>query len=45
VIYVNGDHNLPMAFTNDAGEVTRTLKLCQIEPEFLEQMFAPDELA
>jgi adenine-specific DNA-methyltransferase len=44
VIYVNGDHNLPTAFTNDEGEVTRTLKLRQIEPEFLEQMFAPDEL-
>ena len=45
VIYVNGDHNLPTAFTNDEGDVTRTLKLRQIEPEFLEQMFAPDELA
>jgi len=45
VIYVNGDHNLPTAFTNDEGEVTRTLKLRQIEPEFLEQMFAPDDLA
>ncbi|GAA6205381.1 DNA methyltransferase [Thalassotalea sp. SU-HH00458] len=45
VIYVNGDHNLPTAFTNDEDDVTRTLKLRQIEPEFLEQMFAPDELA
>jgi adenine-specific DNA-methyltransferase len=45
VIYVNGDHNLPSAFTNEEGDVTRTLKLRQIEPEFLEQMFAPDELA
>lgn len=45
VIYVNGDHNLPTAFTNDEGEVTRTLKLRQIEPEFLELMFAPDDLA
>jgi len=44
VIYVNGDHNLPTAFTNDEGEVTRTLKLRQIEPVFLEQMFAPDDL-
>jgi adenine-specific DNA-methyltransferase len=44
VIYVNGDHNLPTAFTNDDGEVTRTLKLRQIEPEFLELMFAPDDL-
>lgn len=45
VIYVNGDHNLPTAFTTEDGEITRTLKLRQIEPEFLEQMFAPDELA
>jgi adenine-specific DNA-methyltransferase len=45
VIYVNGDHNLPAAFTNKEDEITRTLKLRQIEPEFLEQMFAPDELA
>ncbi|MDN3473641.1 MULTISPECIES: site-specific DNA-methyltransferase [Pseudoalteromonas] len=48
VIYVNGDHNLPTAFTDegaDGVESTRTLKLRQIEPEFLEQMFAPDELA
>jgi len=48
VIYVNGDHNLPTAFTDegaDGVEITRTLKLRQIEPEFLEQMFAPDDLA
>jgi adenine-specific DNA-methyltransferase len=45
VIYVNGDHNLPTAFTTEDGEITRTLKLRQIEPEFLEQMFAPDDLA
>jgi len=45
VIYVNGDHNLPTAFTTEDGEITRTLKLRQIEPEFLEQMFAPDEFA
>lgn len=44
VIYVNGDHNLPTAFTTEDGDVTRTLKLRQIESEFLEQMFAPDEL-
>ncbi len=45
VIYVNGDHNLPTALTNDKGEVTRNIKLRQIEPEFLELMFASDELA
>ena len=47
VIYVNGDHNLPTAFTDEGAngvESTRTLKLRQIEPEFLELMFAPDEL-
>lgn len=47
VIYVNGDHNLPSAFTGNESEggITRTLKLRQIEPEFLELMFAPDDLA
>ena len=44
VIYINGDHNLPTAFTTDeeGGEITRTLKLRQIEPEFLELMFSED---
>lgn len=46
VIYVNGDHNLPTAFTLDDedGEIIRTLKLRQIEPEFLSKMFAEDTL-
>ncbi|RIW00424.1 DNA methyltransferase, partial [Vibrio harveyi] len=46
VIYINGDHNLPTAFTSDDGdgEVTRTLKLRQIEPEFLSKMFAEETL-
>jgi adenine-specific DNA-methyltransferase len=43
VIYVNGDHNLPTAFTSDDDKITRTLKLRQIEPEFLELMFASEE--
>ncbi|SNY58453.1 adenine-specific DNA-methyltransferase [Arsukibacterium tuosuense] len=44
VIYINGDHNLPTAFTLDTeqGEVTRSLKLRQIEPEFLSLMFAEE---
>lgn len=43
VIYINGDHNLPTAFSlDDDGEVVRTLKLRQIEPEFLGLMFAEE---
>lgn len=44
VIYINGDHNLPTAFTvdGDDGEVVRSLKLRQIEPEFLSLMFAEE---
>ncbi|WP_318475060.1 DNA methyltransferase [Photobacterium leiognathi] len=46
VIYINGDHNLPTAFTYDDedGEITRKLKLRQIEPEFLSKMFAEEVL-
>lgn len=44
LIYINGDHNLPTAFTidGDDGEVVRSLKLRQIEPEFLSLMFAEE---
>lgn len=44
VIYINGDHNLPTAFTvdGDEGDVIRSLKLRQIEPEFLSLMFAEE---
>ncbi|GGN02657.1 site-specific DNA-methyltransferase [Shewanella xiamenensis] len=44
VIYINGDHNLPTAFTvdGDDAEVVRSLKLRQIEPEFLSLMFAEE---
>ncbi|MCO7067648.1 site-specific DNA-methyltransferase [Vibrio paracholerae] len=44
VIYINGDHNLPTAFTVDGedGEVMRSLKLRQIEPEFLSLMFVEE---
>lgn len=41
VVYINGDHNIPSVLTSGAedGEVTKTLKLRQIEPAFLEAMF------
>lgn len=44
VVYINGDHNIPAVFTNTEAEggVTKTLKLRQIEPEFLSRMFAVD---
>lgn len=44
LIYINGDHNLPTAFTvdGDDGEVVRSLKLRQIEPEFLSLMFTEE---
>lgn len=44
VIYINGDHNLPTAFTVDEedGEIVRSLKIRQIEPEFLNLMFAEE---
>lgn len=42
VVYLNGDHNIPSVLTSSAadGEVTKTLKLRQIEPAFLEAMFS-----
>lgn len=44
LIYINGDHNLPTAFTvdGDDSEMVRSLKLRQIEPEFLNLMFAEE---
>lgn len=46
VIYINGDHNIPSVLTTseEDGEVTRHLKLRQIEPAFLEAMFAVDDV-
>ena len=42
VVYINGDHNIPSVLTGtDAeGSITKTLKLRQIEPEFLSRMFS-----
>lgn len=41
VVYINGDHNIPsvLTLTEEEGGNTRTLKLRQIEPEFLIRMF------
>ncbi|MEL7941673.1 site-specific DNA-methyltransferase [Pseudomonas delhiensis] len=46
VIYLNGDHNIPTVLTQTAAEggATRELRLRQIEPEFLERMFAVEAL-
>jgi adenine-specific DNA-methyltransferase len=45
VVYLNGDHNIPSVLTSSAadGEVTKTLKLRQIEPAFLDTMFSSSE--
>ena len=42
VVYINGDHNIPAVFTSTEAEggITKTLKIRQIEPEFLSRMFA-----
>ncbi len=41
VVYINGDHNIPSVLTTSEaeGEVTKMLKLRQIEPAFLSAMF------
>lgn len=46
VIYINGDHNIPVFHTTSEaeGEITRTLKLRQIEPVFLDAMFNVDDV-
>lgn len=42
VVYINGDHNIPAVFmsTDAEGGITKSLKLRQIEPEFLSRMFS-----
>ncbi|MDV6340197.1 site-specific DNA-methyltransferase [Nitrosomonas sp. Is24] len=44
VVYINGDHNIPAVFatTEAEGGITKTLKIRQIEAEFLSRMFAVD---
>ena len=46
IVYINGDHNIPSVFTSleTEGGITKTLKLRQIEPEFLQRMFAMEEV-
>ena len=41
IVYINGDHNIPAVFTSTEAEggITKTLKIQQIEPEFLRRMF------
>ena len=43
-VYINGDHNIPAVFTSTEAEggVTKSLKIRQIEPEFLSRMFNVD---
>ena len=45
VVYINGDHNIPAVFTSTEAEggITKTLKIRQIEAEFLSRMFAVDD--
>jgi len=44
IVYINGDHNIPAVFTNleTDGGITKTLKIRQIEPEFLSLMFSAE---
>jgi len=42
VVFINGDHNIPAVLTSTEAEggVTKTLKIRQIEPEFMSRMFS-----
>jgi adenine-specific DNA-methyltransferase len=46
IVYINGDHNIPAVFTSTEAEggLTKTLKIRQIEPEFLSRMFAVEDV-
>lgn len=46
IVYINGDHNIPAIFTSTEAEggITKTLKIRQIESEFLSRMFAMDNV-
>lgn len=46
LVYINGDHNIPAAFTTTEAEggITKTLKIRQIDPEFLSRMFAGEDV-
>ncbi|KAA6232515.1 site-specific DNA-methyltransferase [Chlorobium phaeovibrioides] len=47
IVYINGDHNIPAVFTTTEaeGSITKTLKLRQIEPEFLSRMFSVERVS
>lgn len=44
VVFINGDHNIPAVFTSTEAEggITKTLKIRQIEPEFMSRMFSTE---
>ena len=44
LVYINGDHNIPAVFTSTEAEggITKTLKIRQIEPEFMSRMFSTE---
>jgi adenine-specific DNA-methyltransferase len=46
LVYINGDHNIPAVFTSTEaeGSITKTLKIRQIEPEFLSRMFSVEDV-
>lgn len=46
VVYINGDHNIPSIITGteQEGGITKTLKIRQIEPEFLNSMFGDQQV-
>ena len=46
IVYINGDHNIPAVFTSTEAEggITKRLKIRQIEPEFLNRMFAVEDV-
>ena len=46
VVYINGDHNIPSVFleTEAEGGIKKSLKIRQIESEFLSRMFDVDNM-
>lgn len=46
LVYINGDHNIPSITqeTENEGGISRSLKLRQIEPEFLQRMFEVEDV-
>ena len=46
VVYINGDHNIPLVVetSEDEGSLVKKLTLRQIEPAFLDAMFNVDDV-